>query len=186
MEATKNHTAGEMIHAYQVLVDCLHSTGIQPKMHLLNNKCSVDFKERIKFNKMKYQLIPPNSHRGNIAETAIKIFKAHFINNLCGCDKSFPLYLWDRLLPQAEHMLNILQPSRMTPSRSAYAYIWGPHDYNANLFTLLGCKVKHMSPHESKRYGHPTLPVVITLAMHVNITGATKSTSVTQKASKHI
>jgi hypothetical protein len=57
---------------------------------------------------MKYQLITPNNHRRNIAEAAIKIFKAHFISILCRCDKSFPLYLWDRLLPQAEHTVNML------------------------------------------------------------------------------
>jgi hypothetical protein len=110
----KNRTAGEMICAYQALVDRLHSAEIQPKMHLLNNERSADFKEWIKFNQMKYQLIPQNNHRQNTAETAIKIFKAHFISILCGCDKSFPLYLWGRLLPQAEHTLNMLQPARMT------------------------------------------------------------------------
>ncbi len=86
----KNRTAGEMICAYQVLGDRLQSAGIQPKMHLLDNKCSVDCKERIKFNNMKYQLVTPQDHRRNIAETAIKVFKAHFIIILCGCDKSFP------------------------------------------------------------------------------------------------
>ncbi len=45
VEATKNRTAGEMIRAYQTLVDCLHSAGIQPKMHLHNNECSAEFKE---------------------------------------------------------------------------------------------------------------------------------------------
>jgi hypothetical protein len=109
VEAIKNCMAGDMIQAYQaLLVDCLHSVEIQPTMHLLDNKCSVDFKEQIKFNQMKDQLIPPNDHRQNITETAIKIFKAHFISILCRCDKSFPLYLWDRLLPQAEHTLNML------------------------------------------------------------------------------
>jgi hypothetical protein len=50
VEAMKNCMVGEKITAYQTLVDCLHSTGIQPKMHLLDNKCSADFKERIQFN----------------------------------------------------------------------------------------------------------------------------------------
>jgi hypothetical protein len=30
----------------------------------------------------------------------------------------------------------------MTPSVSAYAYLWGKHDYNANPFAPLGCKVE--------------------------------------------
>ncbi len=125
VEGMKNCTAGEMIQAYQTLVDWLNSTGIHPKMHLLDNECSAEFKDRIKANKMKYQLIPPHDHRRNIAETAIKVFKAHFISILCRCGKSFPLYLWDRLLPQAEHTLNMLRPSKMTPSVSAYTYLWG-------------------------------------------------------------
>jgi hypothetical protein len=105
------------------------------------------FKEKIKSNDMKYQLVPPNDHRQNIAETAIKVFKAHFISIQCRCDRSFPLHLWDRLLPQAEHSLNILQPAGMTPSVSAYAYLWGQHNYNANPFALLRCKVEaHITP----------------------------------------
>jgi hypothetical protein len=145
--AMKNRTLGEILHAYQVLVDRLCSAGTQPKLHLLDNECSVDFKEQIKSNQMKYHLVPPYDHRRNIAETAIKIFKAHFISILCGCDRSFPLYLWDRLLPQAEHTLNMLRPARMTPTVSAYAYLWGQHDYNANPFAPLGCKVQaHVTP----------------------------------------
>jgi hypothetical protein len=116
-------------------------------MHILDNKCSTKFKELIKFNKMKYQLIPPHDHRQNIAEKAIQVFKAHVISILCSPDKTFPLHLWNRLLEQAEHTLNMLRMSRMTPSVSAYAYLWGKQNYNANLFTPLGCKVEaHVTP----------------------------------------
>jgi hypothetical protein len=31
--AMKNHTAGEITRVYQALADCLHSAGIQSKMH---------------------------------------------------------------------------------------------------------------------------------------------------------
>ena len=90
-------------------------------MHILDNKCSAKFKERIKSNNMQYQLVPPHDHRRNIAEKAIQVCKAHFISILCGADKLFPLHLWDRLLGQAEHTLNILQTSKMTSTVSAYA-----------------------------------------------------------------
>ena len=30
----------------------------------------------------------------------------------------------------------------MTPTVSAYAYLWGQHDYNANPYAPLGCKVE--------------------------------------------
>ena len=86
--------------------------------------------------------VPPHDHRRNSAEKAIQVFKAHFISILCGADKSFPLHLWDRLLRQAEHTLNMLRTSKMTPSVSAYACLWGKHDYNVNPFAPLGCKVE--------------------------------------------
>ena len=113
VEGMKNRTTGEMIRAYQVLVDRLRSAGVTPKMHILDNECSAKFKEKIKSNNMKCQLVPPHDHRRNIAEKAIQVFKAHFISILCGADKSFSLHLWDRLLGQAEHTLNMLRTSKM-------------------------------------------------------------------------
>jgi len=147
VEAMKNRMTGEMIQAYQVLVECLCSAGINPTMHIPDNECSAEFKERIKSNNTKYQFVPPHDHRRNIAEKAIQVFKAHFISILCGADKSFPLHLWDRLLGQAEHTLNMLRTSKTTPSVSAYAYLWGEHNYNANPFAPLGCKAEaHVTP----------------------------------------
>ena len=52
------------------------------------------------------------------------------------------MHLWCRLLEQAEHTLNMLRPSRITPKVSAYAYLYGMHNYNANPFAPLGCKVE--------------------------------------------
>ena len=41
----------------------------------------------------------------------------------------------------------MLCPTQLCPTVSAYTYLWGQHDYNVNPFTLLGCKVKaHVTP----------------------------------------
>ncbi len=147
VEPMKNRTSGEMIRAYQTLINRLRSAGIAPKQHILDNECSSDFKETIKANNMTYQLVPPHDHRRNKAEKAIQTFKDHFVAILCGADTSFPLNLWDLLLRQAEHTLNMLRPARMTPTVSAYTYLWGQHDYNTNPFAPLGCKVEsHLVP----------------------------------------
>jgi hypothetical protein len=140
--AMKNCTSGEMICAYQEIMDHLHSAGIKPKQHILDNECSKDFKQTIPKNQMTFQLVPPNDHQKNCAEKAIQTFKAHFISILCGTNKEFSLHLWCRLLPQAEDTLNMLRTTRLRPTVSAYTYLWGQHDYNANQFNLLGCKVK--------------------------------------------
>jgi hypothetical protein len=45
VEAMKNRSAGEMIRAYQALVERLCNAGLTPKMHILDNECSTEFKE---------------------------------------------------------------------------------------------------------------------------------------------
>jgi hypothetical protein len=67
VEPMKNRTAGEMVRAYQVLIDCLNSAGIFPKLHILDNECSADMKKTIKSNKMDFQLVPPHDHCCNLA-----------------------------------------------------------------------------------------------------------------------
>ncbi len=125
-----------------------------------------------------YQLVPPHDHRHNIAEKAIQVFKAHFISILCGTDKVFPLHLWDRLLGQAEHNLNMLQTSRMMPSVSAYAYLWGEHNLMQTLLHHSDARWKHMSCQAYENLGHPTQQTVSTSEMHGSTTAVTRSTSV--------
>ena len=41
----------------------------------------------------------------------------------------------------------MLQSARVAPNVSAYAYLWGQHNFNANPFAPLGCKVEaHIKP----------------------------------------
>jgi hypothetical protein len=77
-----------------------------------------------------FQLVPPYSHRRNSAERAIRSFKDHLIAGLCSTDKSFPMHLWDRILPQAVLTLNMLRTSRINTKLSAATHIFGQHDFN--------------------------------------------------------
>jgi hypothetical protein len=56
-------------------------------------------------------------------------------------DPTFPLHLWDRLLPQAEITLNLLRTSRLHPQLSAAAHFHGLVDYNKTYFAPPGCKI---------------------------------------------
>ncbi len=123
--------------------------------------------------------MPPHDHRRNKVEKAIQTFKDHFVAILCGADTLFPLNLWDLLLRQAEHTLNMLHPSRMTPTVSAYTYLWGQHDYNSDPLAPLGCKVEsHLVPIIHETWA-PQRQAGTTLEHLGNITGATKYTSST-------
>jgi hypothetical protein len=147
VEAMRDRSAGEHCRAYQVLLDRLHRSKVYPKKHILDNEISDEFRAVIELNKMEHELVPPHDHRRNIAEKGIQTFKDHLIVILCGTDKDFPLYLWADILPQAEHTLNLLRPSRRLPSVSAYAYLYGQHNYDKLPFAPLGCKVEaHMMP----------------------------------------
>ena len=133
----------EMQRAYKKLMARLKRAGIVPKKHVLDNKVSDSMKELIQDEfKMEVELVPPSCHRRNAAEVAICNFKCHFLSILAGVADDFPLYLWDRLLPQAEITLNLLRQSNATPTVSAYAHLCGPFDYNKMPLAPMGSKVQ--------------------------------------------
>ena len=147
VEGMKNRSAGEMVRAYKVLISRLHACGIFPTKQVLDNEISQSYKDAIESFDIDYELVPPHNHERNKAERAIQTFKNHFVSILCGADRDFPLYLWSDILRQAEHTLNLLRPSRQLPSISAYAYMYGQHNYDRHPFAPLGCKVEaHMMP----------------------------------------
>jgi hypothetical protein len=120
-EPMKNKTAGSMIKAYLALWKQLTASGmVKPTTHLLDNKASEEFKAEIR-KKCPIQLVPPDNHQQNLAETerAIKTFKNHFKAILVGVDDSFLMRLWDKLLPQTILTLNLLRQSNVTPTVSA-------------------------------------------------------------------
>ena len=88
-----------------------------------------------------YQLVPPNVHHRNIAERAIRRFKAHFLSILAGILSSFPNYLWDKLLPQTELSLNLLCQSTVAHPTSAWEDFNGPFNFDATPLGPIGCRV---------------------------------------------
>ena len=88
-ELVKKRTSGGLVRFYQNLV--INSSRITPKLHILDNECSDDFKIAMKNNGMLYQLVSPCDNRWNITELAIQTFKLHFVLVLCGTGKKFPM-----------------------------------------------------------------------------------------------
>ncbi len=52
--------------------------------------------------------------------------------------EDFPENLWDRLLPQTELTLNLLQQSNATPNVSAYTHLSGPFNFKKNATSANG------------------------------------------------
>ena len=70
-------------------------------------------------------------HRVNIAERVIHTCKHHFKAILASVDPTFPMSQWDKLLEQAQLMLNLLKLLRVSPSMSAHASLFGDFDFCA-------------------------------------------------------
>jgi hypothetical protein len=108
-EPIKNRTSPELLKAFQVMEKKLTARVLGPKLMNLDNEASQLLKSYLHDNNIAFQLVPPYSHRINAAERAIRSFKDHLIAGMCSTDKAFPMYLWDRLLPQSVITLNMLR-----------------------------------------------------------------------------
>ncbi len=152
-EPLQNHSDSQMISAYKALWERTYrGRKIKPQLHILDNEASSGFKASIREN-CDLQLVPPDTHRRNLAERAIQTFKSHFIAILAGIDPSFPMSLWDRLVPQAVITLNLLRQSHKNPNISAYQHVCGNFDYNKTPLGPLGCAVEmHESANRRKTW----------------------------------
>jgi hypothetical protein len=141
-QAFKSRSDTHRIAAYNSIMTRLAARGLSVDLQILDNKASAAYKQAITFTwQAKLQLVPPDMHRRNQAERAIRTFKAHFLSILAGVDPSFPPYLWDLLLLQAELTLNLLWQSVLNPQILAWEFFQGPFDFNKTPLGPVGCRV---------------------------------------------
>ena len=121
----------------------------------MDNELSIDLKESIKKYKIYFQLYPPHMHRRNVAERSIRTCKNHFISGFSTIDPYFPISEWDQLISQCFINLNLLRNYRSNPSLSAYAYLFGPYDFNKLPMVPPGtCMIVHYKPGNRTSWGH--------------------------------
>jgi hypothetical protein len=140
----KSRSASEWVKAYDTIHQELTIKGFKPKLQKLDNEASTtstDLKNFFTANNVDYQLVPPHCHRRNAAERAIRTSKEHFVSGISSVDLTFPLHLWDILLPQVEITLNLLRTLRLHPQLSAAGHFHGLVDYNKTAFAPPGCKI---------------------------------------------
>jgi hypothetical protein len=129
-EPIKNIKASELLRSFQVMEQKLTSRGLKPKLMTLDKEASTLIKDYLHDQDMNFKLAPPHWHQRNAAERAIHSFEDHLIAGVCSTDKSFPMHLWDRLLPQAILTLDMLRTSRINPKISA-AHLNGQYEYSS-------------------------------------------------------
>jgi hypothetical protein len=126
----RSRSSLEWVKAYDHIHQELTVKGFRPELQILDNEASAPLKNFFTANDVEYQLVPPHFQGHYAAERAIQTFKEHFVAGLSYIDPAFPFHLWDRLLPQAEIILNLLRTSRHHPQLSAAAHFHGLVDYN--------------------------------------------------------
>ena len=152
--ALPNRKAASIRDAWESIYKKLRFQGHPVHLHILDNECSQDLKDAFISYQISFQRVPPKEHRANAAERAIRTFKNHFVSILCTVDSQFPLSEWDRLLPQATLTLNLLRSSRIHPSLSAHASMFGQFDYNRTPLAPPGTKiVAHLAAASRTSFG---------------------------------
>jgi hypothetical protein len=137
-QAFKTRSDRQQIAACNAIMTRLAARGLAIDLQILDNEASAAYKHAITVTlQAKFQLIPPDMHRRNRAERAIRTFKDHFLAIPAGVDSKFPPYLWDLLLPQAELTLNLLRQSALNPRMSAWEFFHGPFDFNKTSVLLV-------------------------------------------------
>ena len=125
----------------------------------MDNECSSDLKKAMKKYEIDFQLALPHMHRQNAVEQGIRTFKNHFIAWFSTEDPDFPISEWERILSQYVITLNLLKNSRVNPALSAYAFLFGPYDFNKYSMAPPGtCVIVHDKPVKRTLWGHHDTP----------------------------
>ena len=77
--------------AYNSIMQRLQNIGLTTDLHILDNEDSQNYKETIRDKLVvDLQLVPPDTHRINASERAIRTFKVHFLAVLSWVEPDFP------------------------------------------------------------------------------------------------
>jgi hypothetical protein len=140
VDILRTRQASEIKSSWIKLHTQLQNGGTAPKIYILDNECSTDLKSTMVKHNIEFQLVPPDMHRRNAAEKAIRTWKNHFIAGLSSIDPAYPIAEWDRLVQQSCITLNLLRNARANPKLSAYAYLFGNFNFNRTPMAPPGTK----------------------------------------------
>ena len=153
VEPIKDRREKEMMFGRTRSLKRMKLCGIFPKHWVLDNEASQAYKGVIQKSGMNYQLVLLDDHKCNIAYKSIQTWKVYFISVLSGTTTTFLMHLWWQLITQVEKQLLLLAKSWENPKILAYAYLYGPHNYNALPFLPIGMEdLIHKKPTRRKTF----------------------------------
>ena len=151
----KSRSKEELNRAYHEVYEWLGMRGFKPLLHKMDNETSQEVEKFIQGQQTRIQYTPPDMHRTNPAERAIRTWKNHFLAGIAGLPKSFPIANWCRLTKQCDTTLNMLRPCRQNPLLSAHEALEGSFSFDATPMAPLGTEVLvHMKPNRRSTWGY--------------------------------
>jgi len=140
-----HHT--ELIKAYTNVYNFVCTRGFRPQLHKLDNETSKDVEDFIALNNATHQYTPPDMHRTNPAERAIRTWKNHFVAIQVGTPSTYRLSNWCKDLEQTDITLNMMRPCTQNPKLSAHEAMEGMFSFDSTPMAPIGteCMV-HVKP----------------------------------------
>ena len=120
----------------------LEVKGYKPLVNVMDNQATKFIKKISPKTGAHFtlQLVEPHNHQVNAAECTIQTFKDTFIAILVITNSDFPIQLWNKLAPQVQDTLNLLQALRVNPAISAFKALNGPYDWGQYPLAPPRCK----------------------------------------------
>jgi hypothetical protein len=144
VEPAKSHETDELIQVMKRVYQFYGQHKQEITKHVMDNEVTNSMRDYIKSRtpSVELQLVPPNNHRANTAERAIRTWQRSFISTMATADKGCPPYLWDEAIPQIELAMNLLKPYKKNNMVSAYEGVNGKtYDFAAHPIAPFGTKV---------------------------------------------
>eukprot|EP00804_Cyclotella_cryptica_P006014 CCRYP_000255-RA/>CCRYP_000255-RA protein AED:0.25 eAED:0.25 QI:0/0/0/1/1/1/2/0/796 len=133
----------------------LPNTWPSPQLHRLDNETSKDVENFITDNNATFQYTPPDMHRTNIAERAIRTWKNHLVAIRTGTPRTYRLSNWCKDLEQTDITLNMLRPCTTNPLLSAYKAVEGMFSFNRTPMAPIGTKeMVPVKPNRRQTWGY--------------------------------
>jgi len=142
MESMASRSADSYVKAYKATFAFFRRLKHHVAVQRIDNETSSQLEDFFRAEDVSVEYAPAQNHRTVRAERAIRDAKNHIISTLATAHPSFPLELWDRLLPQIELTLNHLRPLYPNPDISAYLGVFRtPYDFLAHPIAPCGTLV---------------------------------------------
>ena len=137
-----SRSADSYVKAYKATFAFFRRLKHHVAVQRIDNETSSQLEDSFRAEDVSVEYAPAQNHHTVRAERAIRDAKNHIISTLATAHPSFPLELWDRLLPQIELTLNHLRPFRPNPDISAYLGVFRtPYDFLAHPIAPCGTLV---------------------------------------------